>query len=196
MKQYLRLTLLVALAGFVFASFTSFLAYPTASHRNVSREQSELTDKRAKIENADSKEAKGYDKKIEGLSKSREAKYTEQVNQYVGFWGSLAFSVAVIGIVYNYIRRQKIAPSGKASIATAVINTLGGFIAVIPWLPVDWALRGSPAVNIDPTTMSVIAIIFVFAFPIMLVITVFWTYLIARIFEFVYNKQHISKKKK
>lgn len=193
-KQYVKLILLVALAGLMFASLTSFLANPTKQHRDISRDQVELSDKRAKLDKPDSREAKDYDKKLEDLSKTPEHKYTESVNSVLGFWGSLAFSVVVIGVVYNYIRRQKIAPTGRAAIATALVNTAGSFAAVLPWLPIDWWLRGSPSFGVDASAVGIIAAIGLVVLPIGFLISFFWTYVVSLIFEFFYNRQNGSTK--
>lgn len=170
-KQYLQLTLVVALVGFLFAAATSVASYPSEAHRNVVKEKSEVSDKLFSVSDYDSKEAKDLQMKLDALNETSESKYTAMVQLFLGTLGSFVFSFIVVGTTYFYLRRHTSQRKLVTVLTNTIVNLVATMLALLPWLFVDWTLQGRPdllegfgSVN-DGTATAAVAGLLVFVIP-------------------------------
>lgn len=175
-KQYLKLTLVVALAGFLFATVTSVASYPSEAHRNVVKDKSELSSKLFNVTDYESKEAKDLENKLDSLNETPQSKYTGNVQLFLGTLGSLFFTFAVVGVTYFYIRRHTSQRKLVSVTINSAVNLVAFMLALLPWFIVDWMLQGRPdlisgfgSVN-EGTAALAVAALLIFFLPLLLVL--------------------------
>lgn len=179
-KQYLKLTLVVALIGFVFASATSVASYPSEAHRNVVKERSQIINKQISLDYNSDKYDEQYEelqKQLDKVNETPESKYTANVQLFLGLLGSVVFSFIVIGVTYFYIRRHTSQRKLVTVAINATVNLVASLLASLPWFVVDWMLQGKPnllanfgAVD-DGTAAATVVGLLVFLTPIIALIT-------------------------
>lgn len=176
-KQYLKLTLVVALVGFLFASITSVVSYPSDAHRNVIKEKSEITNKQLGLSFNSEDYQKQYDdlqKELKVLNETPESKYTGSVQLFLGTLGSLVFSFIIVGITYFYLRRHTSQRKLVTVFTNSAVNFVASILAVLPWFFVDWTLQGRPDLlsgfgNVnDGTAAAAVGGLLLFFLPILL----------------------------
>lgn len=173
-QQYLKLTLVVALVGFIFATVTSVVSYPSDAHRSIVKEKSEVSSKLFNVTDYESKEAKNLQKQLDALNETDESKYTGSVQLFLGSLGSFVFSFIVVGATYFYLRRHTSQRKLVTVLANSAVNLAATIIALLPWLVVDWTLQGRPDLlsgfgNVnDGTAAAAVGGLLLFFLPILL----------------------------
>lgn len=173
-QQYLKLTLVVALVGFIFATVTSVVSYPSDAHRSIVKEKSEVSSKLFNVTDYESKEAKDLQKQLDALNGTDESKYTGNVQLFLGSLGSFVFSFVVVGVTYFYLRRNTFQRKLVTVLVNSAVNLSATIIALLPWLFVDWMLQGKPDMlsgfgNVsDGTAAAAVGGLLLFLLPILL----------------------------
>jgi ABC-type multidrug transport system fused ATPase/permease subunit len=204
-KQYLKLTLVVALIGFLFASITSVVSYPSDAHRTVMKEKAEISSKLLNVADYESKEAKDLENKLDSLNETPESKYTGNVQLYLGTLGSLVFSFVVVGFTYFYIRRHTVQRKLVTVVTNSAVNLVASIVALLPWLLVDWVLQGRPDIlasfggSSDGSAALTVGVVLLIAFPLLLLIILSTYLLMSFVFAgyewFTSGDKSVSKKK-
>lgn len=179
----------ILLVIFTFGSFAlwamgGLVGYPTAAHREVDVKISELTGKAWAQQDIEKLDEALQSPELIGLQNTPEAKYSSAVNLISGLI-QIAVWVVAIGFVYSYLRRKRISKDQAMTIAV-----IDGLSAVILF-PFTFILAGvfypasmSIVPGVDNTIVVVAAVPFVFGFSVLL------TYIVARIFQWRYNRKY------
>lgn len=166
---------LVFALNVVLSAATVFVNYPTEAHRSVYRQLDMLN---SSMWNGSDFTVVMDSDEYKRLSSSPEANYTN-VATTVTLLVSSAASIAIIGGVYHYLRKHRVTkrPIG----ATVLLVTLGGLAPLILTAFGAAAYIGTPTPGIGHV---------VFMLFIGLVIAPLVIALIARIFQWYYNRKH------
>lgn len=174
---YAKITALLTVVGIVTMLASTYIPHPTQAHREVSSQLTKL-EARGFSEGFDSKV---YDsKEYKELFSSPETKYTTAAIMILGLI-DLVITVVLVGVTYNYLRKNHISRTRRALGATVMTNLISGMIAWIVTLPAVAAITATPMPDLG--MIAITLVLYIFTGLIIL-------YLITRIFEWRYDRKH------
>lgn len=166
----LAAVLTILYAGF--AVLTTLIVYPSEAHRESYRQMQEVP-----YTLTEGKSLQSSMEKLDALSEKPAAKYSERVGWIMNV-ASLILSIAAIGFVYNYLRKNHI--STNAALSTSFVEATAATVATLAQIPMSMLyLRHSPSIAMAAVTL-IVTFIFSLAF----------SYLVARIFQWRYDRKH------
>ncbi|HEY0964859.1 MAG TPA: hypothetical protein VGE13_00055 [Candidatus Saccharimonadales bacterium] len=161
---------------------SGLIVHPTEAHRKVATEYSELSTKAWEQEDV----MKAFENpKLKALESSPEMAYSNMAMMATTLVQIVVW-VAFVGVAFNYLRKNRI---GKVqAMAVALIDAIGTVVLMIPLLLLS-PYFGYPESSmmipgIDPIIGTLIAMPFAFIFSILI------TYLVARIFQWRYDRKY------
>lgn len=164
---------LVFAASLLVNALTVFINYPTEAHRSAARQIEEMS-----VETLMQGNSTSNLEKYKKLSESAEIEYITAASIGVLFL-SLAATVVMIGVVYNYLRKRHV--TEKPVFVTAVVVTLGTLIstAIFAYLSAMYVGVELPRIG------------FLFGSVVMsAVLSLLINAVIARFFELRYNRKY------
>ncbi len=176
-KVYILLTLLITAVTLAFDFGTLVASYPTAEHREVSRQLSDLNNK---VFTSDNPEAGIESEEYKAIEATPENTYSMRMSMASAAL-SVVMSVGIIVLTYRYLRSNMI--TRKPITATVVINTIVAFVLIVPSYYMSQWLAGT-------TVESELMMLMLIGAPFALAFSVLITYVIARIAEWHYNRSH------
>ena len=182
-KIVVGLTLVFALFGLV----TAFLTVPTQEHREVARELGQMSNK---AWSSPDPETILNSKQYTTLNKSPEGKYTAAAS-FIDIAANLVLTITLVGLVYNYLRKNHIARRNKALGATVLLVTFSSLLSLaLAWYPRtllfgdEFGLFFSESSGFGSLIPAIVGVIS----TVLVVLLVH--FVIASIFERRYNKKH------
>lgn len=175
-KIYLSIIGIFTAFMFTIGIVGTYISYPTAAHREVSSSMQESVEKNGGTYNFAAYDTPEYNE----LYNSSEAQYTSGSQLFVMI-GQMILTVIVIGKVYKYIRRNNISNSKRAVGVTALLAAAGNMLSYVALMyPLAFLTATPVVINVW--------------FPIGLlgigILTLIVSFIIASLFEIVYNKRN------
>ncbi len=171
-----KITAMLLMANVLVALIGSCIVYPTQAHREISRQLTEMNQQFVTDSGKPIYETAAYKQ----LNATPEAKYMATANIAVGVVDFI-ISIVLVGAVYNYLRKNRLSKNRKEVGITVLTNT-GAVI-------VGWALTLPLLARISGAGMPSTGMI-VFQFVGIALISLLIFFIIARIFEWQYNRKH------
>lgn len=172
MKTYLAIIGITVAVMTTTSILGTFISYPTQQHRITAQRLDELNRTMANDPTGNTEAIK--------LANSSEATYSATASMISSFV-QLVIYITLTGLIYNYIRRHNLSRTNRGVGMTTALLTLGAVGSIIlTYYPLS-LLTGVP-LSLD--AWLVVGLIGVAIFNII------FTFIIALIFEYSYNKQH------
>ena len=174
-RTHAKIIGLVFIANILLSAIMILLNYPTEAHRSVARQMEAFTNRMMSGEDfskiMDSQE-------YMSLASSAEANYMN-IASFALLGLNIIVSVAIVGAIYYYLRRNR--TTTKPVLATTLLASAGG---LLPLILAAYATTWFVGVQ-QPGISHVIFMLFIGV-----VIGPLVNALIARIFEWYYNRKH------
>ena len=175
-KKLAAITVLLAVVYVAFSVIMMYISHPTQTHRDITRQNYELQS--SMWSSMDSEESfEEYENKLDALAEKPEAQYIAKL-QVVEIVASLAVSVVIIGLLYNYIRKNRLA--GDATWATVITDVIATLISVAAIVPIYGLFY-----NYHQPLLEVVFMLIGAA-----TLGLVFTYIVARIFQWRYDRKH------
>lgn len=154
----------------------TWIVYPTSQHRDVARQTYQVVEKNGGAFNFQAYDSPEYKK----LTENKETKYSTDT-QFIVTLAQMAVTIVVVGSIYNYIRKNNISVSKRAVGLTAVLTAIGNMIAYVVIVYPTSFFTGIPVLYDTIFLLGLIGIG---------VATFIVDFIIASLYEIVYNKRH------
>ena len=171
-----KITALLLVVNVLVALIGSYIVYPTQAHRDVSRQLAEMNQRFVTDDGKPVYETAAYKQ----LESTPEAKYMTAANIGVGVVDFI-LTIILVGAVYTYLRKNRLSKNHKEVGVTVVTST----VAVI----LGWALTLPFVAQISGVGMPSVGMI-IFQLVGITLISLLIFFIIARIFEWQYNRRH------
>jgi len=175
-KLYLKIIGIIAAIVTALTIIGAWISYPTSEHRDVAHQTDQVINKNGGTYNFKAYESKEY----LDLSNTDEALYSSRSSVFVSI-GQFIILIAVVGQVYKYLRRNNVSPTKRTVGLTATLFTLAGIISSL-FTPFPLAFFTGTQFVFDSA--------YLIAMLISAVITFVIYFIIASLFEIVYNRKN------
>ncbi|MGB4768577.1 MAG: hypothetical protein WBP22_04935 [Candidatus Saccharimonas sp.] len=171
-----KITAFLLVINVVIALVGSYIVYPTQAHRDVSRQLTDMSQRFVTDDGQPVYETAAY-KQLESTS---EASYMAAANVAIGVV-DFVITIILTGAVYRYLRKNRLSKNHKEVGVTVLTST----VAVV----LGWALTLPLVAQISGAGMPSTGMI-VFQLVAITLISMLIFFIIARIFEWQYNRKH------
>lgn len=173
---WLKITGLLLVVNILVIIVGSYIVYPTQAHRDVSRQLTEMSQKFVTADGTPVYETTAY----KNLESTAEAQYSLVANIVVGV-ADFVLTVVLVGLVYNYLRKNRISKNHKEVGMTVTTNTVAAVLS--------WGVTLPLILNVFGTNMLSTGMI-IFQLVALTIISLVIFFIVARIFEWQYNRKH------
>jgi|GEM_PF-3335502 len=190
MGLYVKIVALLTVIDVVLAMSMTFIMFPTEQHRQTSNELLSFNQKAFDAEESPEKVFESEEYKT--LLDKKENRYTETA-AVITLLATFVISIVVIGLTYNYLRKNHVTTHNKALGTAVVLLTISDVVAsvlaiyptaVLSGSTIKESLSGGLFFDLPLSFVLIVGLMFTIFFSAIL------NFIIVYLFERRYNKKH------
>ena len=190
MGLYVKIVALLTVIGVVLSMLTTFIMFPTEQHRQVSKELISLNTKA--FNQPEGSESVFDSDEYKALVAKDETKYTDTAG-WITLVATTIISISVIGLTYNYLRKNHVTPHNKALGTAVVLLTVSSVLASVLAIYPTSALAGTTVKETFSEGLFFglpLSFVLIVGFIFTVIFSLLINFVIVYIFERIYNKKH------